>query len=290
MIVILLATYPKCGNSALSFPLVLAGQLADSSYTGYEDLYKARLAHLRDHALPFKAIPGQETTIIKTHKIFKQPSDLMTPQGEVRKVIRIIRNPFDCLLSALNFLRLEAKNSNSLTKIKPTIDTLFPYRKIIRRWTSPKRFVNTFTLDSLAKENLLDMALHSFSQSGLTLPFYFSVCGGWRSNYESWSAANVPTLNLRYEDLTPSPSAETVQIIADFVKTDRDLLGKAFACQLENVNQQKSSGNLFFNKASKDYYLNYFTAKSLNQFVDYNQIAIESLGYEKLITQIRGLD
>ncbi|MCP9798173.1 sulfotransferase domain-containing protein [Cyanobium sp. Lug-B] len=290
MIVILLATYPKCGNSALSFPLVLAGQLADSSYTGYDNLYKARLAHLRDNALPFKAIPGQETTIIKTHNIFKQPSDLITPQGEVSKVIRIIRNPFDCLLSALNFLRLEAKNSNNLAKIKPTIDTLFPHCKIIRRWTSPKRFAKIFTLDNLAKENLLDMALQSFSQSGLTLPFYYSVCGGWISNFESWSAASVPTLSLRYEDLTPSPSAETIHSIAEFVKTDRELLAKAFEYQLENVNQQKSSGSLFFNKASKDYYLNYFTAKAVNQFIDYNQIAIQRLGYEELITHIRGLD
>lgn len=290
MIVILLATYPKCGNSALSFPLILAGQLADSSYTGYEDLYKARLAHLRDHSLPFKAILGQETTIIKTHKIYKQPSDLITPQGKVTKVIRIIRNPFDCLLSVLNFLRIEARNSKSLSKIKPTIDILFPYCKIIRRWTSPKRFVKTFTLDNLAKENLLDMALNSFSHSGLTVPFYFPVCGGWRSNFESWSGANVPTLSLRYEDLTPSPSAETIQSIADFVRTDQDLLEKAFQQQLENVNQQKNSGNVFFNKASKDYYLNYFSAKSLNQFVDYNQIAMQSLGYEEIVAMIRGLD
>lgn len=289
MIVILLATYPKCGNSALSFPLILAGQLADSSYTGYEDLHKARVAHLRDHSLPFKAILDQETTIIKTHKIYKQPADLITPQGKVTKVIRIIRNPFDCLLSVLNFLRLEAKNSNSLSKIKPTIDTLFPHCKIIRRWTSPKGFVKTFTLDNLAKENLLDMALNSFSYSGLTLPFYYPVCGGWRSNFESWSGASVPTLNLRYEDLTPSPSPETVQSIADFVKTDRDLLGKAFQQQLENVNQQKNSGNVFFNKANKDYYLNYFSAKSLNQFVDYNQIAIQALGYDGIIAMIRGL-
>lgn len=286
MIVNYLATYPKCGNSALAFPLILAGQLADSSYEGWDSLSKVRRAHLQDNSLPFKAIRGADTTVIKTHKIFKGSKDLTTPQGDVSKVIRITRNPFDCLLSALNFLRLEANSSRSLAMIRPTVEALFPNHKLIRRWTSPNQFFNRFTIDSLAKENLLDLALESFSRLGLTLPFYYSVCGGWRTNYESWGAAKVPVLDLRYEDLVPTPSVGTIQLISNFLGADEELLSKAFEIQMENVHHQRKKGNPFFNQANKSYFSRYFSKKALRHFVDYNQVALQAMGYEELSQEI----
>ncbi len=286
MIVIYLATYPKCGNSALAFPLILAGQLADSTYEGWDSLRKARRAHLEDHSLPFKAIRGADSTVIKTHKIYKGSKDLTTPQGNVGKVIRITRNPFDCLLSALNFLRLEANKSRSLAMIRPTVEALFPGHRLIRRWTSPSTFFNRFTIDSLAKENLLDLALESFSRIGLTLPIYYSVCGGWRTNYESWGAANIPVLDLRYEDLVPTPSAGTIQLISNFLEVDEDQLTKAFQLQMENVHQQRKTGNPFFNQADKSYFYKYFSKKALRHFVDYNQAALQAMGYADLSQEI----
>jgi hypothetical protein len=285
MITYLLATYPKCGNSALGYPIALASQLADSTYADWAKLHDFHRVAMQGK-LPFKLSVNHMTTIIKTHSFYRDASQLETPKGNAGKVIRIIRNPFDTLLSALNFLRVEVKHGMGLQKVKPTVNSLFPYHKLIRRWTTSGHFYEQFTLENLAKSNLLDHALNSFSRNGLILPCYYSVSGGWRTNYESWSNAPVELLNLRYEDLVPLPSQVTIRSIADFLDTDEQLLATAFGLQSENVDQLRAGRHHFFSKATRGYFKQFFTEKALTNFVAYNRFALQEMGYADLCDEL----
>jgi hypothetical protein len=136
---------------------------------------------------------------------------------------------------------------------------------------------------------LLDNALLNFSHSGLTIEKFYSMAGGWRSNHESWARAEVPRLDLRFEDLVNFSSSKTVARLSGFLDIDQPTLTQAFEDQSQATITRKRKGSNFFNKAKSNYFFSYFSPKALKHFSDYNYSALRSMGYEELCDTIAGL-
>ena len=96
----LFAGYPKSGNTLLGESLRFAGGIETTPY----DIYQIRSKKLNPSPNP---IFNSEICCIKTHDVWRPYSDFHAIYpGKVQKVVVITRNPFDTLLSGINFFRV----------------------------------------------------------------------------------------------------------------------------------------------------------------------------------------
>ena len=310
--IILVAGYPKCGNTILGEVFRLAGHLSDNSYST-DSLFDintlARLARelfgsKRDAPLKRgdvslsqlqKPNPFFESGhyCIKTHERYRYGDIGLNGffEGDITKILTIMRNPFDTLLSALNYMKVEVRESNmdeipdgirhTLVNLIPEFDKLF---------ASSEEFLNRYSLDFLREMGFLDEALHNFGGFGFSVPFFSRVSGSWLGYHLSYDYhPAVKPFHVSYERVVADEvnGYSTVsREIASYLDVDSDVLSRAFLAQRKATLERMSRGSAFFSKAKSGYFKEYFSADALNYFCKENYDLLHINGYGGLAKEL----
>jgi hypothetical protein len=288
MNIILFAGYPKTGNTLIGQALTHAGGIFGAPY----DICKIRSEGLTPCSNP---LFEPDICCIKTHDSYRPFGDLNDLYfGNVLKVVIVNRNPFDMLLSCLNYFRLEYIWSGN--KVQPlylqSLKNLMPDFKV------KKTFLFDFTLDKLRDNGMLDVALKSFGENGTSILNFYRMSGTWSDFSSSYDHSGVSLFKISYEELESistesSNDSEILSIelssLSSFLEVDAARLKKGFAKQRNHLSSNKSepvNSVKFFNKACSGYWRNYFSAKVCKDFVNLHYSAIIRNGYESLVDEV----
>ena len=231
---ILLAGYPKSGNTLLGESLLLAGKeyCPDwdlGEYKTLNDLFDSYC--LSDNNIKAKLNPLFNSFCIKTHNKISRYVDLKNSfYGGVSHVITITRNPFEILLSSLNYFRYLKKNNNFTDVTKKSINLLIPDYKI-----NQETFLEDFTLEKLRENDFLNQALTNFSNNGTSILEFFEMSGTWCSYTTSFhnhhdiknGENKLKLLNIKYEDMV-NDCEKCSEQIANFLEIDKKYIVKGF--------------------------------------------------------------
>ena len=285
MKVLLCAGYPKSGNTMLAQALDIAASIESEGHPPQPwDFYQIKKKNLLPISNPYLF----DAAHIKTHERFKNKDvDYGDKSLVTDKVVVIIRNPFDTLLSSLNYLRVIVKENNRIpTSVQSTIQKLLPSYVLP---SSPDQFIEKFNIDTLLHQDLLDSCLSFFGRNGTVFDQFYSMSGPWVLFSLSYLKTPLPVHVVRYEDIISSPNfidsgvrSKTIFMLADFLGSDRDTLLKAFDIQSANVASQKSRGAMFFPKAEAGYFVDYFSRSAVSSFTDMYFSVLKDFGYHEL--------
>jgi hypothetical protein len=278
---VLIAGYPKSGNTLLGGALRVAGR-CESDF----DIYTLKSNKVRPTT---NKLFSSDTFVIKTHDRWR-PGDVLDERyfAPVEKVIVVIRNPFDTLLSTINFLRVQYREGN-IKGYVGTFEMLFPGAQIC------DDFLDFYSLESLRSKGLLDPALGNFSLFGTTIPGFSRMSGPWAGFANSYKYSGLPVMNVRYEDLATlseqslssleDDGLATLNTLSKFLDISSSELLKGFKVHRGGALEQQKSGNLFFNKMRSGYWRDYLSAKACADFA--NQYAPEMIdnGYRELVEE-----
>ena len=284
---VLFAGYPRSGNTLLGQTLNHAGGIHGAPY----DIYQLRRERLTPSPNP---IFRSEICSIKTHDSWRPFRDFHSLYfGSVLKVVVITRNPFDTLLSSINFFRiLYLQGGNELSPL-----ARYSLTKLIPDFQIKNSFLADFKLAKLRDGGMLDIALQNFGESGTVISNFYTMTGTWSDFSSSYDYSGVDVLKISYEELEAISirSAETNDYISpalsklsSFLDVDSALLRKGFSIQRRDalaIKEAKSEVK-FFNEGSSGYWKNYFSAKACRSFMDLHYPAIARNGYEHLISEI----
>lgn len=230
---------------------------------------------------------------IKTHERYRYGDvKLNGPfKGDIAKILTIMRNPFDTLLSSLNYLKIEVRNSGMdeiPDLIRHTFANLIP--ELAKAFTSSKEFLNCYSLDFLHQRGFLDEALHNFGRMGFSVPFFANVSGSWLGYHSSYDFnPTVKPLHLTYERLLADEvnNYSTVsQEIASYLDVNSEILSRAFLAQKKATLERMSRGSEFFSKAKFGYFKEYFSARALDLFCRRNYDLLHQNGYSSLAKEL----
>ncbi len=156
----------------------------------------------------------------------------------------IVRNPFDTLLSATNYLRISLKKDGLTKSFQKSINLIYPEIKVINNQTFPDFFI----LDNLRDQGHLDNALDNFTKGGNFSPLFDSMSSSWKNFYESYLPIKTPKLLIKFEDLVSGEKDNWELVsrkIADFISSDPKILENSFLEQRKNVLREKQLGSIF---------------------------------------------
>jgi len=282
---VLIAGYPKSGNTLIGQSINLAGNVK-----GVFDIYSLKKNGKTPSLNP---IFKDAVCSIKTHDNWDPKHNIHDLYyGKVLKVIVINRNPFDTLLSGINFFRITYKTHGLNDFQKRSLHKLFPRFKV------DDDFLDNFTLENLKQEGRLDIALNRFSEDGTSFLNFYRNSGTWSGFANSYEHSGLPILKIRYEDL------EKISIdsfngkgntnpyllkISSFLEVDHENLAKGFALQRSNANKENANTKTnvkFMNKMASGYWKDYLSLKNCRTFVRKNYHAMLINGYEELIEEV----
>lgn len=285
---ILFAGYPKTGNTLLGETFVFAGKKYDpewdlGNYNDMRELYDYYI--LPYSGSPVKSNPLCNGICLKTHERPSRYHNLVSSfYGGVSHVVTITRNPFEVLLSSLNYFRYVWEKNKTLNDLEiKTLNLLLPDYQI-----DPKTFLDDFTLDNLREKELLDVALLNFSRSGTSIYNFHAMSGPWCSYVNTYNkhhnikSGEISILNLRYEDLVQNYDLCSEKL-GNFLNCDSFYIKCGFEEQKKLAEERKNKGNLFFNKTTSGYWKEYFTPSACKNFVSTYCYELEDLGYQELI-------
>ena len=278
---ILIAGYPKSGNTLLGGALQVAGHCSSDFdiYTLRREKKQPMVNHLFD----------DKTYVLKTHDRWRPNDDLNKRYyAPVSKVIVVIRNPFDTLLSSINFLRVQYRSGNLDAYLK-TFYMLFPEAHVC------DDFLEFYALDNLREQGLLDIALENFALFGACIPNFSKMSGPWPGFSDSYKYSGLSVLKVKYEDLAVlsersqlthnAVSMAALNQLSAFLDVDPSLLFEGFKKHRVEAILAQNSGSLFFNKMKAGYWRDYFSGNVCADFV--NQYAVELIGngYKDLVDE-----
>ena len=288
---VLVAGYPKSGNTLLGSTFSLAGNICDSGYDvkSLFDIYTIRRKQMSDaeyhpRANPF--FPGSQVHI-KTHESFRRWDLDNIYFGDTNKVIVISRNPFDTFLSSLNFLRAIVKLSGAITQ--PVSETL---RKLSPASTfpdNPNQFVSDFTLENLKHENLLDDMFVEYANIGTAFSAFMDMSSPWALFSYSYNFCEKPVCRIKFEDLSSGYLDDYKKIsdkIGGFLECDPFVLEKSFQLQRNSALERQKEGSIFFSKVASEYYLHYLSKSSLKYFCSLYQATMIDLEYTEILDSL----
>lgn len=289
MNIILGTGYPKSGNTLLGESLLLAGGISDQNVDWY--LMKKKGIIPTPNPI-FKS----KTCYLKIHDKFRAVQNIFNPYpGKVVKVVVIIRNPFDTLLSAINSYRITYKNSGSKLPLMHRISL----RSLMPNFTIKEDFLNDFNLEKLRDNGLLDVALGNFGRNDTVIPHFYFRSGAWSSFASSYNHKKIDIFKISYEDLesisinsidNSESVCQKLLELARFLNVDYISLQRGFAQQRINVLKMKSlrteNSVNFYNKSCNGYWRDYFTPQACREFVRIQYSAIVKNGYKSIIDQI----
>ncbi|WP_339616218.1 sulfotransferase domain-containing protein [uncultured Gilvimarinus sp.] len=281
--VVWLASYPKSGATWTQGIIRRAG-IHYGVPQGDFDVYK--LIKSGGNPPTSKTIKSEiieeRCAILKTHRAWNGERILHSEiPFEMAAFVHIIRNPLDMLLSYINFTRIQYKNQPTNSRFQ---------RKLFMEFMG---FEKPLTLDvwldmdleNIPKKNL-DCALKNFTKNNLQVPSLNLVGGNWLEFNLSWmkAAKKFPSVMIRYEDCIHSPSAYSA-LTEIFKFSEENILDAAK--YIEKARKEKSSDQdkqVFYNKMSSYYYLDFFSSDFIGNFLQKYQKEIELLGYPDLPT------
>jgi hypothetical protein len=284
---VVLAGFPKSGNTLINETFNYAGKFASPGWTPpkYEYQNQEGISKLETTSFIGNPFLGEQRCHIKTHLAY---SDYHYSSGgqsvAIERIIVIIRNPFDTLLSATNYLRYSASLNKRLTANQiATLKHFYP------NYTETDVLTpNVFNLEKLRDEGALDHALEIFSASNTCIPQFMNRSGTWLDFYASFSQAKQPVLRIRFEDIVNSTDnyQKVSSKLSQFLGCDTKILATAFGQQNEACREEKNANNLFFPVAEANYFEKYFGPKTLRRFCKRHGANMIANGYENLVNRI----
>ena len=276
----LIAGFPKSGNTLLGATSNIAGGVG----THY-DVYHLR--SVGQEPEPNKLF-HRDICTIKTHDSRRWSSDLRTSYyGTVVSIVTIVRNPFETLLSTLAFLRYLCEAKGSLSQ-----DEVDCVHSLLPGYVIGSAFSEEFTLDNLRDQGLISVALSNFAKMGTVIPLFYAMSGPWSEFVLSYLGTGIPTLNLRYEDLSQESLGEQeshsqcTKRLSEFWDCSYWQLKRAFIQQGIDAQNAKAYGSLFFSKAESGYWKSYYDLADCKKFADLYYRSIIANGYEDLMDDL----
>jgi hypothetical protein len=284
---IAVAGFPKNGNTLVNESLNQAGYLlrGDWEAPNYEYQNPQDINRIRNALFSANPCLGSQYCHLKTHIKYSSGSyDLVDIGIRIDKFLVIIRNPFDTLLSATNYLRYSASKNHRLSEPqKSTLRHLYP------DYSENDVFdERRFNLELLRGNGSLDQALEIFTASSTCIPQYVKRSGTWLGFYNSFEHAQKQVLRIRFEDIVDSRNnlEEILDKTAAFLSCDLNILARGFKKQKEMCEQSKREGDLFFPMAKSKYFFRYFEGRSLKRFCNKYLTELKAFGYEDLIDEV----
>lgn len=285
---VLFAGYPKTGNTLLGESFVFAGKKYDPEWDlgNYKHLSEIYDYYIIPHSgLSVKVNPLCNSICLKTHERPSRYHNLINSfYGGVSHVITITRNPFEVLLSSLNYFRYVFKKNKTLNHLEiKALNLLLPDYEI-----NEETFLDDFTLDNLREKQLLDVALTNFNRNGTSLYNFHAMSGPWCSYTNTYNkhhnikSGEIAILNLRYEDLVQNYDLCSEKL-GNFLNCDPSYIKYGFEQQKKLAEERKNNGDLFFNKMESGYWKEYFTPSVCRDFISTYSSELEDLGYDELI-------
>ena len=291
--ILIVAGYPKTGNTQLASSLLYAAKdiKEDWEVNDWEwdihTFYRRNLNLLKIPITP-KGNPylGKNKVIFLSHwrgDISWLPKNLFY-RGKVTKVIITNRNPYDTLLSSLNYLKRGIINNGMSNIIKKTLKILLPTYYFSNLF---KDYANNFTLQYLRDNGLLDEALINFANINTLHPLFSKNSGKFISFYDSYNNSNIPLLKTNYEKIYESGIKDNFnnisRDISNFLSTEKSTLQNGLIKQNNFAMEESKKENSFYKMVKPYYFSNYFSEKAIKYFNEklYKEMIVS--GYEYLL-------
>jgi len=194
----------------------------------------------------------KEDTFAKVHDAAYYKGLLLFPHNVTKKVIYIVRNPFDVAVSVSHYLNISIQQS----------------------------------VDAICDEQLLiDGVLSGFKS---LVPQFL---GSWSSNYYSWKTANGSNMLLiRYEDMLQDGITAFTKVV-DYLgwhKSESAIQNAIEICSFSNLQkvervsgfkEKPKSTEMFFRKGQIGDWRNYLTEEQAQQIIKANFTLLRELNY-----------
>lgn len=292
--VIWISSYPKSGNTLINSVIRKAGQnygfpqseMTVYRLTGADQEFGTNPA-IRDeyHSNP--------CVVLKTHNPWRYGLPIHSfANYRLNDVgfIHIYRNPFDLLLSYINYTRIECLRNTSEDYHRSIFMDLLGFESVLtaEEWSK-------LTLEDIPTHNL-NHALRRFSEQNLAFSSLSIPVGSWPNNVKSWFQATekIDGLLIRYEDCF-SNQEEVFSEICRFFKFNRKDIRAALEsfnkdshlmASGENLSKQQSLNHMnteerkvFFNKMRPYYFPEYFSTDAIAEALEKNKDILTYFGY-----------
>ncbi|SFI58119.1 sulfotransferase domain-containing protein [Nitrosomonas sp. Nm34] len=280
--VIWIASYPKSGNTWVCSVIQNAGinyGFPESTLDYYMLSKEGKNFPICECVNPNVTI--KPCSVLKTHALIGVAPPHHDNGFNMVGFIHIYRNPFDVLLSYLNFTRLEYSYRFNEKNYK---DIIFYHMLGYNHYIECDTWRN-IKLEDIPTANL-DHALDAFSDSQLNIETLNNMSGSWFENTLSWiNAANEGKgISIRYEDCLAG-SEEFMKTLPYFTFNSVDLsraldsVNKTTKERKSNLTDQASNNAIFFNKMGAYYYREFFSPAAITRFLIKNENILRQFGY-----------
>lgn len=244
--VIILAAYPKTGSTwlrQLTGSIVALEQGAGTAIPSFLKTFPADA--------PFHTIWGKKRRLVRTHY---HPLHPVVVQSKIALsgLISIHRHPLDVLLSALNYEYVRNRGGAFLNDVPKPVERILADGEM---------------------EHYLDSFI-----TGDGLSVYANMSGRFSMFQPLWqtAAGSLPSLDLRYEEMTASPM-DSIRTIAAFFGRPHDSadLERIFAAVDAATRQD---GKFFWSRRAYNY-RRLLPPSMIRSFTERYAPVIESLGY-----------
>lgn len=281
--IVWITSYPKSGNTWIHSVIRTAGRSYGFPQADM-DVYNIMRAGKEPPANPAVAdkYANPDCVVLKTHSPWRRGKQLHGfPDIKLNEVafVHVYRNPFDLLLSYINFTRLEYKNRGDDATYKNFIflELLgFDRTYSIDEWLD-------ISVDDIDRTNL-DHALNYFSSHHFNLPTLERMATSWIANTRSWFEASqsLDGLLVRYEDCLTRPE-ETFSGMTPFFKFNQGDILAALDSVNSTARSMSTSGNkeqtVFYNKMRAYYFKEYYSPEAVMKALGENEAVLRDFGY-----------
>ena len=295
---LLLAAYPKSGSTLLNEVFYECSWVLDPEWCPVEGrpdlnsevygIYRLNSMGLRPSPSPF--LNGRYQ--VKTHEKY---SDKLLKKNKffapVYKIIVISRNPFDILLSSINFLRGRAISKRIKNPQYSQMDTqiALDVSKILPTYecnANLNKFIDDFTLDNLCKEGYLVNVCRRFKESSALIDQFAGMSGSWLDFAKSFDNCEVPVLKIKFEDLVGvngNAREKCISSIGKFLECDVNILRESLSRQASNTLKRKQSGHPYFPRAASGYWKDYLPMDECIAFFNQYKAEMAEIGYQDIL-------
>lgn len=284
--------YPKCGNTWVQGIFAALGQQEDPKYH-QDDIYITRRKKNRFRVHPVVTLDGHPCIVFKSHAGYSGGDDPIPDMKELgisglKKVILVKRNPFDLLLSVLNFAGWGIQEAAAQGKKRKDMEEVIRGMAGLNDEQFKVFSERPDVLDYLREIGACDRALRAFVDLGYAVSAFSTFSGSWLSQINSWESQDqFEVLSVRYEDLF-FKSAEQLARISEFTGTPVERLETAFnkrqnATSRAHDREVASQRAAFYNKCSAGYFREYFSQSVIESVFELEKETFRKVGYGDIL-------
>lgn len=284
--------FPKSGNTWVQGVFAALGQEVDPAYKQV-DIHISRRNKSTFNIHPLVRLDNQPCIVFKSHEKYDGEELFLRDRSalgisKLEKVILVKRNPFDMLLSFLNFSIWQIKKRMVDGSATPPRTHEFIRNVIGMTEEEVAQALDAADILGLLKQQgVCDRALAVFVESGFNIRPFDEIYGTWLEHITSWEKQKTySVLSLRYEDLILN-LPEQIAKLSNYIDVPEGKIADAFKrrqnatvkAQSENVRKKEAS---FYNKLSAGYFWEYFSADLLDDMIARHKISLADAGYGDL--------